>query len=127
MSPGEKFLYEELTYKLIGLCMEVHRTLGLGHLEAVYKDALEYEFRRNNVQFSREQKFRITYKDFVLPHRYNADFVIEDLVILEVKAVSTLSDVHVKQTLNYLAASKIRIGLQVNFGEKSLTHRRIIL
>jgi len=107
--------------------MEVHTFLGRGHSEVVYKDALQYEFYKNNICFEREKKFEIIYKDIILPHYYFADFIVFDTIILEIKAIESLHKNHIKQTLNYLAASKLKLGLLVNFGEDSLTHRRVIL
>jgi GxxExxY protein len=123
----EEFYLKEETYKIIGVCMEVHKILGKGHSEIIYGDALEYEFRKNNIPFEREKKYNITYKDIVLPHHYFSDFVIFEEIILEIKAIQELSNSEIKQTLNYLAASKNKIGLLVNFGEDSLKYKRIIL
>ena len=120
------YLKEEV-FKIIGLCMEVHRILGKGHNEVIYKDALEYEFRLNNIPFEREKEYKIQYKDFILPRKYNADFVVFNEIIFEVKAISQLSISDTKQTLNYLASSKNKLGLLVNFGEDSLKYKRIIL
>ena len=114
-------------FKIIGLCMEVHRILGKGHNEVVYKDALQHEFRLNNIPFEREKEYKIQYKDFILPRKYNADFVVFNEIIFEVKAISQLSISDTKQTLNYLASSKNKLGLLVNFGEDSLKYKRIIL
>lgn len=107
--------------------MEVHKILGKGHSEKVYGDALEYEFRKNKISHSRESKFNIEYKDIILPTYYFADFVVFDEIILELKAIESLSSSEIKQTLNYLAASQNRLGLLVNFGEDSLKYKRIIL
>jgi GxxExxY protein len=123
----KEVLYKDLSYAVIGACMEVHRILGKGHSEVVYKDALEYEFKLAGIKYNREMSYKIHYKDFVLPRRYFADFVVEDLIILESKAIESLVNSHVRQTLNYLAISKLKLGLLVNFGEDSLTYRRIIL
>ena len=123
----DRLIYREEAYRIIGLCMEVHGILGKGHSEVVYKDALEYEFSINQIPFSREKSYEIKYKDIILPRGYNADFVIYDKILLESKAIESLTDSHVKQTLNYLAASKLKLGLLVNFGEDSLTHKRIVL
>ena len=123
----DRLIYREEAYRIIGLCMEVHGILGKGHNEVVYKDALEYEFSINQIPFSREESYKIKYKDIILPRGYNADFVIYDKIILESKAIESLTDSHVKQTLNYLAASKFKLGLLVNFGEDSLTYKRIVL
>ncbi|WP_395075459.1 GxxExxY protein [Flavobacterium sp.] len=120
------YLKDEI-YKIVGLCMEVHKILGKGHSEVVYKDALEYEFKANNIPFEREKEYKIQYKDIVLPRKYNADFVVFDEIIFEVKAISQLTISDTKQTLNYLACSKNRLGLLVNFGEDSLKYKRIIL
>jgi GxxExxY protein len=123
----DRLIYREESYKIIGLCMEVHGILGKGHSEVVYKDALEYEFSINQIPFSREKSYKIEYKDIILPRGFNADFVVYDKIILESKAIENLTNSHVKQTLNYLAASKLKLGLLVNFGENSLTHKRVVL
>jgi GxxExxY protein len=120
------YLKEEV-YKIIGICMEVHTILGKGHSEIIYGDALEYEFKKNEIPYNREMKFNITYKEIILPHHYFSDFVVFDEIILEIKAIQQLSSSEIKQTLNYLAASKNKLGLLVNFGEDSLKYKRIIL
>lgn len=120
------YLKEE-AYTIIGLCMEAHKILAKGHSEKVYGDALEYEFKKNNISYSRESKFNIEYKDIILPTYYFADFIVFDEIILEIKAIQELSSSEIKQTLNYLAASQNRLGLLVNFGEDSLKYKRIIL
>jgi len=123
----DRLIYKEEAYRIIGLCMEVHGILGKGHSEVVYKDALEHEFSSNQIPFSREKSYKIKYKDILLPRGYNADFVVYDKIILESKAIESLTNSHVKQTLNYLAASKLKLGLLVNFGEDSLVHKRVVL
>ena len=123
----DRLIYREESYKIIGLCIEVHRMLGKGHSEVVYKDALEYEFSINQIPFSREKSYKIKYKDIILSRGYNADFVVYEKIILESNAVESLTNSHVKQTINYLAASKLKLGLLVNFGEESLTHKRVVL
>jgi len=122
-----KLLDEDLTYQIIGCCIEVHKNLGKGFNEVVYKDALEIEFKLRNIPYQREKEFTIDYKGFMLPRKYIADFVAFDRIILEVKAIESLTNSHLKQTLNYLATSKLRLGLLVNFGEDSLKHKRVIL
>lgn len=106
--------------------MEVHRHLGGGLLEIVYKDALEYEFRKNNIPFEREKEYFIEYKDIVLPHKFYADFVVYDDIILEVKAVTAIIDIHIAQTLNYVRLINGNLGVIANFNSKSLEHKRII-
>jgi GxxExxY protein len=123
----EELYLKDETYKIIGICMEVHKILGKGHNEIIYGDALEYEFNKNNIPYNREMKFNISYKDIVLPHYYYSCFVIFNEIILKIKAISELSNSEIKQTLNYLAASRNKLGLLVNFGENSLKYRRIIL
>ena len=123
----EEIYLKDEAYQIIGLCMEVHKILGKGHSEVVYKDALEYEFRTNNIPFEREKEYTIQYKEIILPRKYNADFVVYNEIIFEVKAISNLTISDTKQTLNYLASSKNKLGLLVNFGEDSLKYKRIIL
>ena len=118
---------EQETYKIIGICMEVHRNLGPGLLEIIYKDALEIEFKENNIPFEREKEFAIEYKGKILPHKFYADFVVNEDVILEVKAIKEFSNEHIAQILNYLKLSQSEIGLLVNFQTKSLQYKRYAL
>ncbi len=120
-------IYKQESYDIIGVCMEVHNELGKGFSEIVYGDALEIELRNAKINYQREVKFNITYKGNLLPHYYVADFIIDNKIVLEIKAIEYLTKSHVKQTLNYLAASKIKLGLLINFGEDSLTYKRILL
>ncbi len=122
-----ELLHRDETHRLIGLCMEVHSVLGKGHDEILYKDALVVELGRASIPFSREKRFDVTYKGVRLAHPYYADFVIWDKIIFEAKAIERLVDAHVKQVLNYLAASRLRVGLLVNFGADSLEWRRVVL
>jgi GxxExxY protein len=122
-----ELLYKEEVFKLVGLCMEIHRELGKGHDEVIYKDALVVELQRAKIPFTRERKYEVTYKGVVLPHAYFADFVPWDKIIFEAKAVEALTDAHVKQVLNYLAAAKLELGLLVNFGADSLEWKRVVL
>lgn len=115
------------TYQIIGICMEVHRILGKGLLEIVYKDAIEYEFKQKDIQYVREKKYEVEYKGIILPHHFFADFVIFDKIILEVKAQKKIIEEHYKYALNYLGISKCPIAIIVNFGENSLITKRIIL
>ncbi|MDQ3018046.1 MAG: GxxExxY protein [Bacteroidota bacterium] len=107
--------------------MEVHRTLGRGFLENVYKDALEYEFKLRGIPYEREKCFVIPYKDIILKREFYADFFCFDAIILEAKAKEGVVDELYKQTINYLAASHQTLGLLVNFGEDSLKYKRVIL
>jgi GxxExxY protein len=120
-------LYKQEVFQLVGLCMAIHRELGKGHDEGIYKDALFVELTRAGIPFLREKNYQITYKGIVLPHYYYADFVVWDKVLVEAKAVEMLTDSHIKQVLNYLAASKLRVGLLINFGSDALEWKRVIL
>lgn len=118
---------ENETYKIIGICMEVHRNLGPGLLEIIYKDALEIEFKENNIPFEREKEYSIEYKGKVLPHKFYADFIINEDIVLEVKAIKEFSSEHIAQILNYIKLSNSEVGLLVNFQTKSLQYKRYIL
>lgn len=107
--------------------MEVHRNLSPGLLEIIYKDALEIEFKENNIPFVREKEFIVEYKRIILPHRFNADFVVNEDIILEVKAIKEFSNEHVAQILNYIKLSNSGIGLLVNFQTKSLQYKRYVI
>ena len=122
-----ELLYKEEIFQLVGLCMEIHRELGKGYDEVIYKDALVVELTRAGIPFSREKNYEIRYKGVVLPHYYYADFLVWDKILFEAKAVDKLTDSHIKQLLNYLAASKVRVGLLANFGGDSLEWKRVIL
>jgi GxxExxY protein len=121
-----EIIYKTESYKIIGKCMEVHNNLGPGFLEIVYKDALEYEFRLAGIPFEREKEFAVNYKGTVLPHKFYADFVVYDKIILEVKAVSEIHEKSVAQAINYLSVSGFKLSLIVNFGELSLNVKRIV-
>ena len=120
----DSFLKDQ-NYQII--CMEVHKILGKCQSKVIYGDAIECEFLKNNSPFEREKKYNIVYKDIILPHHYYSDFVVFDEIIVELKAIQSLLSSKIKQTLNYFAASKNKIGLLINFGEDSLKHKRVIL
>ena len=120
-------LYEKETYEIIGICMEVHRILGHGFSEIVYKDALEIEFQTRNIEYKREKEYLIEYKSQTLRHKFYADFIVFDKIILEAKAVkNTFDNDDLKQSINYLKVSGCRIGLMINFGQSKLLHQRLI-
>lgn len=119
-------ILKEESYQLVGICMEIHRELGMGFKEIVYKDALEYEFKSRKIKFVREREFKIQYKDIILPHRYYADFIIHDSIILEVKASYMIVNNFVTQTINYLKASGLQLGIIANFGKKSFSSKRVV-
>lgn len=107
--------------------MEVHKHLGKSHNEKVYGNALEIEFKANNIPYIREHKYSIEYKGILLPSYYFSDFTVFDTIILEIKAIQELTSSETKQVLNYLADSNCSVGLLINFGEDSLKYKRIIL
>lgn len=119
-------LFKEESYKIIGACFEVHKILGHGFKEAVYKDALELEFDKIDMPFKREKSYSIIYKEQKLKHYFVADFVVHDNIILEIKAGNYIGEPYLKQTLNYLKASGLRLGIVINFGSPSLEYQRVI-
>ena len=119
-------IFKDESYKIIGICMEVHNNLGAGFLEIVYKDALEYEFRKDGIPFEREKEYMVNYKGIILPHKFFADFVVFDKIILEVKGVSGIADEFIAQALNYLKVSGNSLALIVNFGELKLNYKRVV-
>lgn len=121
-----ELLFKEESFKIIGICMEIHKTLGMGLKEINYKDAMEIEFIENNIPFEREKRFSVKYKERILRNPYFADFLLYDCIILEVKSVAAIIDNHLYQTLSYLSVSQQKLGMVINFGEKSLTWKRIV-
>jgi len=121
-----EILFKEESYKIIGACFEVHKILGHGFKEVVYKDALELEFNRLGIPFQREKAFSITYKDQILRHYFVADFIVYNSIILEIKNGSYIGDPYIKQTLNYLKASELRLGIVINFGTPSVEYQRVV-
>jgi len=124
---NKEWLYKDLTEKVIGAAMEVHRELGSGFLEYVYEEALAYELELRKILFERQKELDIRYKDLLIPRKYTPDFLVENKVIVEIKASSGLVVNDEAQLLNYLKATKLRVGLLLNFGQKSLEIKRRIL
>ena len=124
---GEKWLYAGLTQEIIGAAMEVHRELGSGFLEYVYEEALCYELNLRKISFERQKELDIYYNDLLIPRKYKPDLIVDDKVIVELKATLGLTEIEEAQLLNYLKATKIRVGLLLNFGKKSLEVKRRIL
>ena len=121
-----EIILKEESYKLIGICMEVHRHLGMGFKEIVYKDALELELSEAGILFQREKQYIIEYKNKILRHRYCADFVVYDSIILEVKSTPVIVNSFIAQTINYLKASGLKLGIIANFGEQSFNSKRVV-
>ncbi|OAZ04403.1 GxxExxY protein [Flavobacterium succinicans] len=122
-----QYLFEKETYKIIGILFDVHKNLGKGFSEIVYKDALEYEFNIANIPFEREKEYVVNYKNTILKHKFYADFVVFDSIILEIKSCESFNNSHISQCLNYLKVSKTKLALLVNFNKTSLEHKRIVL
>jgi GxxExxY protein len=123
----QELIMKDETYAIIGICMEVHRVLGHGFREVVYKDAIEIEAQRSNIPYSREKEYSIIYKGHVLPRSFNADFVLFQSIILEVKAAEGgFAADNISQTLNYLKASGCKVGLLINFGRSKLEYKRLV-
>jgi GxxExxY protein len=117
--------HSEITGKTIGCCMEVHKTLGNGFQEEIYQRALSHEMKINGLNFQREHEMPIFFKDTKVGTR-RVDFLVEDKVSVELKALTELEDVHLAQAINYLEAYNLEIGLLINFGAKSLEYKRLM-
>ena len=120
-------IYKEESYRIIGISMGIHNFLGHGFSEIVYKDALEIEFRRAGILYEREKEYEVVYKGVVLPHKFYADFVLDEKIILEIKGKKEIIDEDIAQALNYLKVSGNKLALIINFGESKLNYKRIIL
>ena len=123
----ENLNINQKTFKLIGVLFDVHRNLGRGFSEIVYKDVIEYEFKQLDIPFERENEYAVKYKDTVLKHKFYADFVIYDEIILEIKTVDAFIKPHFNQCLNYLRVSGNEIAFLVNFNSVSLEYKRFLL
>ncbi len=121
----EQYKHSELTGKIIGCAMEVHKFLGNGFQEVIYHRALEIEMRIQGLTFAREFEMPIHYKDIQIGMR-RVDFFVEEKIMVELKAVIHLEDVHLAQAINYLEAYKMEIGLLINFGSRSLEFKRVM-
>ena len=120
--------YKDITEKIFGASFEVHKYLGNGFQEFIYQSALSWELKEKGLDFAREIEQDIFYKDLSEPiDRRRADFIVEGKVLVELKAMIQLEDVHLAQVLNYLKAYKLEVGLLINFGSKSLTFKRLVL
>jgi GxxExxY protein len=119
------FLYKDLSYKIIGLAMEVHRKLGFGFMESVYENALMVLFRREGIMAEQQVEIEVLFEGEVVG-KFIPDVLVEGKIILELKAQESLLDIHRAQTLNYIKATGIRVAYLINFGKKSLEYERFI-
>lgn len=121
-------IYKDESYQVIGACMEVYNELGCGFLEAVYQEALAYEFEDRDIPFDREQHLPIRFKNRILRTKYRSDFIVFDKIILEVKATDGLTPKDGSQVINYLNATGQKLGLLVNFGStEGLQYKRYVI
>jgi GxxExxY protein len=123
-SINEQYQYSELTSKIIGCAMTVHKTLGNGFQEVIYQRALQIEMQLAGIEFRREFEMPVFYREEQIGTR-RVDFLVEGVVSVEIKAISKLEDVHFAQAINYLEAYNLEIGLLINFGENSLKFKRL--
>lgn len=121
---NEQYKYSELTSKIIGCAMTVHKALGNGFQEVIYQRALEIEMLQIGISFNREFEMPIFYRDQLIGTR-RVDFLVEGIISVELKAITKLEDVHFAQVINYLEAYNLEIGLLINFGETSLNFKRL--
>src|SRR6476661_10330452 len=111
----KRLIFKEEAYRIIGLCMEVYNQLGGGFSEIVYKDALQLELVQHDIMYEREKEFPVFYKGKLLPHKFYADFVVFDSIIVELKCVNTFLDEHMAQVINYLKVSGTSLALLISF------------
>lgn len=124
----EELKHKDITEKIIGAAFEVHNFLGNGFQEVIYQRALAHELWKQGLIYQREIEQEIYYKDIEEPiGTRRADFVVEKLVLVELKAVTEIQDVHLAQVLNYLKAYRLKVALLINFGSRSLTFKRLVL
>ena len=123
----EDYPFQKETGIIINIGYEVYKQLGAGFLEIVYKDAFEYEFQLREISYQREKEYVVKYKDIILKHKFYADFVVYDSVILEVKAkLGGLAREDIAQAINYLKVSSCKVGLILNFTREKLEVKRVI-
>lgn len=124
MSEGE-FLHKDLTREIIGTAMDVHSTLGCGFLESVYEEAMVVEFGLRNIPFERQKPLDVSYKGKNVK-QFVCDFLVDGVVLVELKAIRELTESQKAQVLNYLMATNLKLGLLLNFGAGSLQYKRVI-
>ena len=122
----EKLLHKDLSFKIVGLAMQVHTELGFGFLEKVYENALMVLFQENSIMAVQQVPILVPFHGQIVGE-YIADIIVESSVILELKALDRISDIHKAQTLNYLKATSYRLALLLNFGKHKLEYERLVL
>jgi len=121
-----EIIFKEESYKIIGSCLAVFNKMGSGFLESVYQEALEIQFKHDKVPFEKEKRLHIKFNDIQLDKFFKADFVCFRNIIVELKATPFIHKNDIAQVLNYLRATDMRLGILVNFGEKSLVYKRVL-
>jgi GxxExxY protein len=125
---GMEIVYKEESYRIMGACFEVYKEMGCGFLESVYQECLELEFGIQGLPYKSQAPLGLQYKERKLKHKFIPDFILFDKIVLEIKAVTELVDVHRAQVLNYLKATGFRLGLIVNFGHyPKVEYERIVV
>ncbi len=122
----EKILYKDPSYKIVGLAMQVHTKLGYGFLEKVYENALMISLRENEIKVKQQIPIKVHFHGQIVGE-YIADILVENMIILELKSQPNISDIHKLQTINYLKATGLKLGLLLNFGKRSLESERLVL
>jgi len=121
---NDNLIFKEEAYSIVGAAMNVSNILGCGFLEAVYQEALEIELTENNIPFEAQKEIRISYKNKILHKQYIVDFLCYKNIIVEIKAIKKIAEIEEAQLINYLKASKLPLGLIINFGTPKLDWRR---
>ena len=123
-----ELIYKEESYIIMGACFNVYKTMGCGFLESVYQECLEIEFKYQGIPFLSQKELRLNYRDKELKQKYKADFICFDKIIIELKAISKIIKEHESQVINYLNATKFKLGIFINFGHHpKLEYKRLVL
>jgi GxxExxY protein len=120
-------LYEDLSYKVIGAAKEVYKTLGNGFLESVYEDAFCYQLDKLNISYVRQKELDVQYKDRIFERKFRADLVVENKIMIENKVIPKISNVEEAQLINYLKVTKLKVGLNLNYGGSRFEFMRRIV
>ncbi len=126
MDTNRKILHKDLSYKIVGLAMQIHSELGFGFLEKVYENSMMVLFRRENIMAKQQAPISVSFEGEIVGDYY-ADILIEDKIILELKAIEKITDAHKAQALNYLKATGLKLASIINFGKQRLEYERIVL
>jgi GxxExxY protein len=126
MDTNREILHKDLSYKIVGLAMQIHSELGFGFLEKVYENSMMVLFRRENIMAKQQAPISVSFEGEIVGDYY-ADILIEDKIILELKAIEKITDAHKAQALNYLKATGLKLAIIINFGKQRLEYERIVL